>query len=167
MAITQKIINNHKQARRIEWKREKWNENSNGKKALSIVVMICNLLVALFIDKHEKKHKWNDSKNRFGVLNLGPKPSTSIHFRCAFVRVVKLNKKRIYRMQNMQLEIPDVQHLLSDHHGECVEEERPAICWFFSVHSKSALNRPPFFFSDGFFDRLMLFALSTIILGVY
>lgn len=31
--------------------------------------------------QQQRKKKWNDSKNRFGVLNLGPKPSTSIHFR--------------------------------------------------------------------------------------
>lgn len=79
--------------------------------------MICNLLDASF---NNSKKKWNDSKNRFGVLNLGPKPSTSIHFR-SVPRLSRCKHKKklkcFYRMQNMQLEIPDVQD--TDCHCKC------------------------------------------------
>lgn len=74
-------------------------------------------------------------------------------------------------MQNMQLEIPDVQHLSSDHHGECAvnvsKKNDRRFVDFFPFIRKVLWIDLSLFFSDAFFDRLMLFALSTIILGVY
>lgn len=120
-------------------------ETAMAKKALSIVVMICNLLVALFIDKHEKKTQMKWFKESFWCSQSRPQAK---HIHPFPLRVVKLNRKknrRIYRMQNMQLEIPDVQHLSRSSWRmwyECVEEERPAICWcvFFSLFIRKVLG---------------------------